>query len=189
MNPADAVSSLGAFCFPAWWDDGAFRASRREHLIHVSLSSGSNNYCLGFFSSTVVTTAVSTVRKLFLPLCWHWGFRFFFSFWMGFCLCLCITATEPAAQHACPKPHMRDCSGQAASLYDALLPSLQRVKEALETCMTKPLPQDVGDQMGQMTFQPLAKSGILGGTSLKKYGRWWDLQAALIILNISRVCN
>lgn len=48
VDSADAVSSIGTFCFPAWYDDGAFRTSRQEYFIHVSLSSASKNCLSGF---------------------------------------------------------------------------------------------------------------------------------------------
>lgn len=70
----------------------------------------------------------------------------------GFPLCVCVTAAGPVALRGCPKPQLCDCSGKAVSVYHALSASLlivkQRVREASETYMTKPLHQGANDQMG-----------------------------------------
>lgn len=125
-----------------------------------------------YFPSVWGQVTISTVMKFLLLFCGYRGFWLSVPPQMGPCLCLCL-----AGGANCPAQLLEDLPrrGKAVCVYHALSMSLwvlkQCLREASETDMSYPPHQDVAGQMGWLS----AKSGILDGTSLKKYGGRWVL--------------
>lgn len=169
MDPADVVSNIGGFYFPA-----------RRHM-ELCIHPGRNIWCV--FLLALQQKLLIRIPPPRRPLQWHsyeilstLDLRLLSDSLNGFLLvheCGCYVRSLTCVIAVARQSLIDDL------LFSSLLILKQCVREASETYMTKSPRHDADDQIDYKTFRPPVKSGFLGDTSWKKYGRWQECLTSL----------